>query len=294
MKNAAVLMLVTLLCSANVLHAATIEQVEAELKAAQAKQAQRQAAAAAEQAQRNRAQAAAAADAARKATVLIRSDADCSLSVNAEASGELQAEQAKKLQVPAGDVLIECISSEDSAVKYSEVKTFTAQQNTVVLLELKAQLSALASERNEAAQAAQAAEAESERLAAIRNRFVDAGDGVLKDNQTGLYWTQSDNGSNVNWGQAGAWCQQRGQGWQLPSVDELAGIYDDSGNVSTQCGSLTCTVSSKFRLTSYWFWSATPGNGSGEAWGVGLVLGERFSLVVSFAFNRRALCVRRS
>ena len=288
MKNAAVLMIFTALFGISALPAQTIEQVERELEAAQAKRAQQDAAKRAVQARQAEQRAAQAriereqaAVLASKATVLIRSDADCTLSVNAEASGDLRAEQAKTMQVPAGDVLIECISSEDSAVKYSEVKAFTAKQNAVVLLELKAKLSALTSERAAVA-----------RAAAIKNRFVSAGGGVVKDSQTGLYWTQSDNGSDVNWSQAGAWCRERG--WQLPSVDELAGIYDGSGNVSTQCGPLTCKVSSQFRLTSFWFWSSTPGSGSGEAWNVGLDNGWRVSIGVSFTGDRRALCVRRS
>jgi len=311
MKNTAVLMLLTLLCGASALHAQTIEEVERELKAAQAvqtKRAQQDAANRAEQARIERQQAAVLAS---QATLLIRSDAACNLSVNAESKGELGAEQAKKIQVPAGDVLIECVSREDSAVKYSEVKAFNAQQNAVVLLELQSQLSALASERAAVADAQSQAEsdaaelkakavrdaaeakAQAERTALAERRFESAGDGVLKDTQTGLHWTQSDNDSDVNWRQAGAWCRKRGKGWVLPSVDELAGIYDGSSNVSTQCGGITCKVSSQFRLTSWWFWSSTPGSGSGAAWLVGLYDGERGSVGVSSAY-RRALCVRRS
>ncbi len=54
------------------------------------------------------------------------------------------------------------------------------------------------------------------------------------DPSTGLKWTERDNGQNVNWNDATNFCanlNSRGyggysSGWSLPSVDELANLYD--------------------------------------------------------------------
>lgn len=127
--------------------------------------------------------------------------------------------------------------------------------------------------------------------------FFDLGDGVLKDSQTGLKWTQSDNGSNINWYGARNYCANLNGGWRLPSTDELQGIYDPSGLVSSSCGtyqrrSLTCKVSPLFHLTSPAIWSGVL-NGSSEALFVSLDDGQRFSARVdSGGGHGRVLCVQ--
>lgn len=128
--------------------------------------------------------------------------------------------------------------------------------------------------------------------------FFDLGGGVLKDSQTGLKWTQSDNGSNINWYGARNYCANLNGGWRLPSTDELQGIYDPSGLMSSNCGtyqgrSLTCKVSPLFRLSSAAFWSNVL-NGSSEALFVSLYDGQRFSARVdSHGGHGRVLCVRK-
>ena len=78
---------------------------------------------------------------------------------------------------------------------------------------------------------------------------------MLRQPATGLEWTQSDNGSDINWASAGAYCAGKGSGWRLPSTAELQSLYDASGTVSTSCGSETCRVSPLFRLTGPVGWS---------------------------------------
>jgi serine/threonine protein kinase len=123
--------------------------------------------------------------------------------------------------------------------------------------------------------------------------LVEAGGGVLLQPKTGLEWTQSDNGSDINWGSAGAYCAGKGSGWRLPSSAELQSLYDASGAVSTSCGSDTCWVSPLFRLTGPVGWSSEA-DAASEAWGVYLVNGDRYSGSASIKFNARALCVRGS
>ncbi len=120
--------------------------------------------------------------------------------------------------------------------------------------------------------------------------FIDQYNGFLLDTRTGLEWTQSDNGSNINWNDANRYCQ--GKGMRLPSIDELEGIYDRPGSGTTQCGSWTCKVSPLFRLTTPWPWSAMQ-KGSSEAWRLALSKGTRLSDHVLTPNGDRALCVRR-
>ncbi|MCA3061037.1 MAG: DUF1566 domain-containing protein [Rhodocyclaceae bacterium] len=114
--------------------------------------------------------------------------------------------------------------------------------------------------------------------------------GVLRDPKSGLEWTATDNGRDINWADASAYCTKRGRGWRLPTADELLNLNDGSGVMQTRCGHDTCYVSSNFRLTSNSFWSGTR-NGPSEAWIV-LLFRRDFSRPVRDD-NLRALCVRR-
>ncbi len=103
-------------------------------------------------------------------------------------------------------------------------------------------------------------------------------------------WAESDNGSDITWDEAKAYCASKGSGWRLPSVAELERSYG-LGH-STPCGSFTCKVSSNSRLTGPWFWSNEP-KGSSEAWYVILHVGSRNFNEVWTRNGLRALCVRR-
>jgi len=53
--------------------------------------------------------------------------------------------------------------------------------------------------------------------------------GVVSDARTGLQWAAHDNGRDINWNNAQAYCRNyKGGGhtdWRLPTVSELAGLY---------------------------------------------------------------------
>lgn len=109
----------------------------------------------------------------------------------------------------------------------------------------------------------------------------------------GLLWTASDNGRDVNWAQAKACCRGLGPGWSLPTVEQVLSLYDKSvAGMRCSVDGHICKVSSAFRLSSRWFWSAET-VGSSEAWGVSLLDGDRHLGHVGDSAYVRALCVRR-
>jgi Protein of unknown function (DUF1566) len=50
---------------------------------------------------------------------------------------------------------------------------------------------------------------------------------VLDDPGTGLRWTREDNGYDVNWSEAQAYCNLGAAGWRVPAIDELEKIRKD-------------------------------------------------------------------
>jgi hypothetical protein len=117
---------------------------------------------------------------------------------------------------------------------------------------------------------------------------------------TGLMWAKVDNGSDVNWSQANAYCAnlQLGgySGWRLATIDELQGIYDPGIDIPGQCCNGTAIswhVKGNLHLSGA-HWSNSQGNASGEASGFSFVNGKRFSNRLGNSFFKRALCVRRS
>jgi hypothetical protein len=120
---------------------------------------------------------------------------------------------------------------------------------------------------------------------------VENEQGTWKDAQTGLMWTQQDNGSDVNWNQAIDYCRNLSlkgySNWRLPTIYELAAIYDKTQNVDG------LHIKGGIRLSGTWSWSDTAAN-STEAWYFTFLSGERKSLPLSIKRRGRALCVRHS
>jgi hypothetical protein len=157
-------------------------------------------------------------------------------------------------------------------------------------------------EKREAEEAQRAERAEAQRVAARLAAWTDAGGGVLLDKQTGLQWTQFDNGKDIDQPQAIKYCEQlalQGGKWRLPNEDELVALYvfteDDDQRVPCGGRDNMCFASRLFHLTGNLFWSATsesatkafhmelddgPGNDHRVAWHPG---NSRY---------HRALCVR--
>ena len=73
-------------------------------------------------------------------------------------------------------------------------------------------------------------------VACATDRFVRNGDGTVSDTKAGLMWGSHDNGYPINWHDAKLYCENlRLAGfmdWRMPSLSELASIYDPSGRNS--------------------------------------------------------------
>jgi len=66
--------------------------------------------------------------------------------------------------------------------------------------------------------------------AGIKDRFIAYKNGTVLDTKTNLMWAAKDNGSDIDWENAKAYCENyRGGGypdWRMPTKDELAGLYN--------------------------------------------------------------------
>jgi len=126
-------------------------------------------------------------------------------------------------------------------------------------------------------------------------RWTRPGNGILKDGMTGLEWSRDDNGRDINWNDAKAYCEGRSKGWRLPSLQELKAIFDPA-EPGLRCAEMQCKVSSQFKLTGTWFWSATQvgadsTDGDELTWGALMVNGAQTQAVRDASYGSRALCV---
>jgi hypothetical protein len=119
------------------------------------------------------------------------------------------------------------------------------------------------------------------------------------DPASGLMWTRTNNGTDVDWQGAKDYCrnlQLAGHSdWRLPTIDELSGVFDSSIDIPGRLGAMgtpvTFHVKGNLQLSG-WEWSGSQGNAPGEAWAFLFHVGRRHS--GSFSLWHRALCVRRS
>ena len=98
-----------------------------------------------------------------------------------------------------------------------------------------------------------------------------------------LVWAGADNGKDIAWNDAKAYCSQKGSGWRLPEVTELESLH--GGPV-------------KAHLSGSWLWSATEvseqeaSDAEDVAWGMQMINGVRTQNLRPIAFGARALCVK--
>lgn len=130
--------------------------------------------------------------------------------------------------------------------------------------------------------------------------WQELGREVVLQNSTGLRWTKKDNGQDINWFDAKSYCAKLGDGWRLPTVEELRDVYavaerSDERNV---CGGAVCKAPPQLHLSSAWYWSGTAVTKEQSydfdelAWGVTMVNGRK-TMALQFApYAARAMCVR--
>jgi hypothetical protein len=227
-----------------------------------------------------------------RSALTVTSDAPCSLVIEGESHGRLEANEPRTFEVKPGRNLVSCMgASRASTESWPRVPSGA----TVDLkLELSARINALLSE--------------------LQARYTAVDRAVLRDTRTALEWTRQDNGEDIDWRSADSYCRDLavlGGGWRLPTMMELVELYDDSDTLSASCGDARCAVSPLLNLTSHWYWSSElKGDPSshlstdrGTSQTRGRVAARYFSLSSRgrytstpeqnrFPRNLRALCVR--
>ena len=287
----------------------TLEELQRRIDAGIAAKAKREATAAraaADQAVPERKSVAARkAEEAPRSTLVVRTDADCELSANGKSLGTVNADVIRAFKISGGEHLLECRSTEIGSVVDTQVKSLQSGGQAVLLLELEEQVQAVKqahAQKEEERRADEAAERQRQAKAAADRQLCQADSkllieqsaDVLRQCQVGLLWTQSDNGTDVHWMDATNHCNGKGEGWRLPTVAELEGIFDLAQSVP--CGvpgsRLTCKASAKLQLSSSFFWT-NQREGSSEAFAVYLADGTPNAVHVEARYFMRALCVRR-
>jgi hypothetical protein len=126
-------------------------------------------------------------------------------------------------------------------------------------------------------------------------RFAPIGADVLRDTRTGLEWPARDSDSEQSWPRADRFCremksEQGGRSWRLPSIEELAGLYDVS--MQQSCGEkAVCRIDGAIDLTSPYQWSATAPQPERRGY-FDFAHGSRLTPLIRASLTRRVLCVR--
>lgn len=182
-------------------------------------------------------------------------DAVCQLQINGKPSGALQAGVKRTLQVNPGTIELVCTRAPNVEER--------------VKVEVRAGQAATA-----------------------RLRFLwRATDQGVVDTSQGLVWTRSDNGTDVDWTAAGAWCAAQGKDWRLPSRAELERLTASAAGETTPCRDAQCKVPGLFSLTGYWMWTGDR-DSNGRAYYHYLHTGHSQVSAIDYRLNARALCVR--
>ena len=100
-------------------------------------------------------------------------------------------------------------------------------------------------------------------------RFVAYGNGTVFDTWTNLMWAAKDNGTDTDWQNAKAYCENyRGGGytdWRMPTPAELGGLCDKGKTYQSECrglfgGTIDIHATELIRLTCYVSWTSERGS----------------------------------
>ncbi len=104
----------------------------------------------------------------------------------------------------------------------------------------------------------------------------------------GLIWTRNDNGVDIDWYDAGSYCEELDfagwRDWFLPSIDQLEALHDRRSAAEYK-------LPAGFKLTACCPWSSTR-NGETSAWNFSFRHRQRFSGSLNYSFQLRAICAR--
>jgi hypothetical protein len=111
------------------------------------------------------------------------------------------------------------------------------------------------------------------------------GNGIVRDNRTGLEWIAGLN-KDTNWNEAKSWVKElkiTGGGWRMPAMHELEGLYKKgAGNQN---------MTSLLKTTGLGVWSGET-KGSSGAWYFNFRLGNRYWLPRDYSSTTMAFAVR--
>lgn len=136
-------------------------------------------------------------------------------------------------------------------------------------IELMRQQDALALEKRkldrQAALEAELKEMEAKRKETGRDdKFIAYDNGTVLDTSTKLMWAAKDNGSDINWADAKAYCYNyRGGGytnWRMPTMDELTGLYDENKESSKIGFNTRIHLTKLIMLSNVCLWALTSGS----------------------------------
>lgn len=112
---------------------------------------------------------------------------------------------------------------------------------------------------------------------------------IFREPKSDLLWARRDNGKDVRWEQAVAFCEELVLGgyddWRLPTLEELRSIRALWSNAPFK------TVA-QVGLTGCCPWSSDTEENGEKAWNFNFVHRRPFLGHVDYSFNGRALCVR--
>lgn len=152
-------------------------------------------------------------------TLTVRTDLSCNWKLDGRPMGMIRDHDLNAVQVSPGKHLTEASTTDGVATIRNEVEV--GQSEKTVSIQLQDQIDLQS------------------KMQAERLREQSGADALTWiDPATGLMWAKKDNGSDLDWNQATAYCSKSRlagfDNWRLPSLEELQGIYDPSVNVRTR------------------------------------------------------------
>lgn len=233
-------------------------------------------------------------------------DLRCDWKLDGVKQAQIEADGSVRVQVDFGEHIITA-QTEDGHDSTRIQRTFKDSGQSIVPVELKPVREA----RLQLEQQVRDAPARAEQLRQERAQQAEVARALeaaqtWTDPSTKLTWTMHDSGddNDLTWQQAVDYCRDLNfaghSDWRLPTIDELAGIYDASKSQHVDCCSnhggshLEVHVKGSLQLSGWWYRSSTPGKYSGEAWGFTFDDGRRKSPRLGFSTSTRALCLRES
>ena len=91
-------------------------------------------------------------------------------------------------------------------------------------------------------------------------RFISYDNETVLDTRTSLVWASKDNGWNINWQDAKNYCDNYRSGgytdWRMPTLDELAGLYDNSKSYKATKLDYIVHLTELIKLSTSYSWAS--------------------------------------